>query len=361
MRFYTNQHPFYCGIDWHARSMDVCIVHHEGDRLLHRHMKAAPEPCLQAVAPYRDRLVVAVACLFTWYWLADLCAAEGLSFVLGQALSRKAMHGGKAQNDQIDSQKIAALLRGGLLPPASVSPADMRAPRDRCRRRPHLLRQRAALLAHVQHTHSHYNLPEMGKKIADKANRQGVAERFDDAAVHKTIAVDLALSTDDDERLRDLALSILTTAQQHDAHTLYRLPTVPGIGKSRRLVLPYDIQDLERFPPVQDFASYGRLVKCAQASAGKRVGTSGKQIGNAPLPWAFSEAAVVFVRHNPQGQKALARWEKKPDTGQALTILAHKLARAVSEMLKRKTAFALAVFLRASGSSAGEPAVSLDA
>ena len=152
-RFYTNQHPFYCGIDLHARSMYVCIVNHEGEILLHRHMKAAPEPFLKAVAPYRDCLVVAVECIFTWYWLADLCAAECISFVLGHALSMKAMHGGKATNDKIDSQKIAALLRGGLLPQASGYPADMRATRDLLRRRTHLMRKRAELLAHVQKTH----------------------------------------------------------------------------------------------------------------------------------------------------------------------------------------------------------------
>ena len=30
------------------------IVSHEGEMLLHRNMKAAPEPFLKAVAPYRD-------------------------------------------------------------------------------------------------------------------------------------------------------------------------------------------------------------------------------------------------------------------------------------------------------------------
>jgi transposase len=118
MRFYTKQHQFYCGIDLHARSMYVCIVNKEGEVLVHRHMKAAPEAFLKAVAPYRDGLVVAVECLFTWYWLADLCAQEGIPFVLGHALDMKAIHGGKAKTDQIDSQKIAALLRGGMLPQA---------------------------------------------------------------------------------------------------------------------------------------------------------------------------------------------------------------------------------------------------
>jgi transposase len=113
MRFYTKQHPFYCGIDLHARSMYVCIVSQNGEILLHRNMKAAREPFLQTIAPYREGLVVAVECIFTWYWLADLCAAQGLTFVLGHALYMQAIHGGKAKNDKIDSQKIAALLRGG--------------------------------------------------------------------------------------------------------------------------------------------------------------------------------------------------------------------------------------------------------
>ena len=119
MRFYTTQHPCYCGIDLHARSMYICILHQESEIMLHRNMKASPETFLKAIAPYRDAMVVAVECLFTWSWLADLCAQEGLPFVLGHALSMKAIHGGKAKNDQIDAHQIAVLLRGGMLPQAS--------------------------------------------------------------------------------------------------------------------------------------------------------------------------------------------------------------------------------------------------
>jgi hypothetical protein len=76
-RFDTTPHQFYCGIDRPARSMYVCILRHDGETLLHRHMQAAPEPFRKAVAPYREGLVVAVACMCTWYGLADLCAHEG--------------------------------------------------------------------------------------------------------------------------------------------------------------------------------------------------------------------------------------------------------------------------------------------
>src|SRR5712691_2545424 len=240
MRFYTQQHQFYCGIDLHARTMYLCLLNRDGEILVHRHMPAGPDPFLKAIAPYREDLVVCVECLFTWYWRADLCAREGIPFVLGHALSMKAIHGGKAKNDTIDAQKIAVLLRGGMLPQAYVYPAAMRATRDLLRRRMHLMRKRAELLAHIQHTNSQYNLPEIGKKLASKGNRDGVAERFPDPAVQKSIEVDLALIDHYDHLLRDVELSVLKTAKQHDANALYRLRTVPGIGEIRSLVLLYD-------------------------------------------------------------------------------------------------------------------------
>jgi transposase len=282
--------------------MYVCIVNHDGEIVLHKNMKAAPEPFLKAVAPDREGLVVAVECIFTWYWLADLCACEGLPFVLGHALYRKAIHGGTAKNDKIDAQKIAVLLRGGMLPQAYVYPAAMRATRDLRRRRMSLTRKRAELLGHVQQTNSQYKLPDIGKKRAYTANRTGVAERFPDPAVQKSVEVDLTLIGYYDQLLRDLEVHIVKAAKQPDAQTLSLLQTVPGIGKILRLVLLYEIHDIAQFPRVQDFVSSCRLVKCAKESAGKRYGTAGAKIGHAYLKWAFSEAAVLFLRDNPAGQ-----------------------------------------------------------
>jgi transposase len=88
--------------------------------------------------------------------------------------------------------------------------------------------------------------------------------------VQKTIEVDLALITYDDALLKDLELYILKTARHHDANTLYLLQTIPGIGKILSLVLLYEIHQIDRFPSVQDFASYARLVKCSKESGGKR-------------------------------------------------------------------------------------------
>jgi transposase len=111
------------------------------------------------------------------------------------------------------------------------------------------------------------------------------------------------------------------------------------------MVMLYEIHDIHRFPRVQNFASYARLVKCAKESAGKRHGTSGKKIGNPHLKWAFSEAAVLFLRGNPAAQRYKQRLVSKHGKSKALSILAHKLGRAVYYMLQRNQAFDMNRFL----------------
>jgi transposase len=339
MRFYNRQHQYYCGIDLHVKTMYLCILDATGQVLVHRNVPSTPGAFLETIAPYREDLVVAAECMFTWYWLADVCAAEGITFVLGHALAMKAIHGGKAKNDKIDSHKIAGLLRGGLLPQAYVYPAAMRATRDLLRRRLHLVRKRGQLLAHIQNTRAQYNLPEFGRRLAYPANRAGVGEHFPDPNVRKSIEVDLALLAQYDGLIADLETTLVRDAKRHDADAFHRLKSVPGIGKILALTILYEIHDIRRFDRVQEFASYARLVKCQKQSGGRTLGTSGAKMGNVHLKWAFSEAAVLFLRHTQDGKKLLAVIAKKHGKGKALSILAHKIGRAVYYMLSRGTVF----------------------
>ncbi len=201
------------------------------------------------------------------------------------------------------------------------------------------MRKRAELITHIQNTASQCLLPRFGKKIAYHGNRTDLAEHFTDPEVRKSIETNLALLDHYDRLLTDLELHLTRSAKVHDANAFYRLRSVPGIGQILALVLLYEIHDIQRFPRVQDFASYCRLVKCAKESDGKHYGYSGAKIGNAHLKWAFSEAAVLCLRRNPAAQQYVARLAHKHGKAKALTILAHKLARAVYFMLSRGHAF----------------------
>ena len=108
--------------------------------------------------------------------------------MLGHALAMKAIHGGKAKNDKLDSHKIAGLWRGGMLPQAYVYPPRMRDTRDLLRRRLHLVRKRGQLRAHIAHTCHQYQLP-------NDVGRHAESPTGDlDASVQKSLAIDLALA-----------------------------------------------------------------------------------------------------------------------------------------------------------------------
>jgi transposase len=339
MRFYNGQRQFYCGTDLHGKTMYVCILDRDGKVRAHRNLRCGPELFLKFIEPFRPNLVVGVECMFAWYWLADLCADEGIDFVLGHAQYMKMIHGGKAKNDRIDAHKLAVMLRGGMFPMAYVYPAKMRSTRDLLRRRNHLMRKRSELASHIANTNTQYGLPSHGR-VLDYARKQVIPlDKYKDPAVKMSMAVDQELIKFYNHLLPHLEQHILKLAGLHDPRGLALLRTVPGIGKILGLTMLYEIHDISRFPRVQDFASYTRLVAPPKKSAGKLKGFGRRKVGNVHLKWAFSEAAVLFMTKEPLARAFVERKARKHGKGKAISILAHKLGRAVYFMLKRKEAF----------------------
>jgi hypothetical protein len=98
-------------------------------------ISADPNKLHLILQPYIGNIVVGAECMHCWYWVSDFkvncevredtlgcCENLGVDFILGHALYMKAIHGGKAKNDRIDSYKIAKLIRGGNFPLAYVYP-----------------------------------------------------------------------------------------------------------------------------------------------------------------------------------------------------------------------------------------------
>ena len=346
MRFYTNSHKYTCGIDLHTKKMYVCILDSDANILIHKNIPTNSKAFLKLIEPYRDDLVVGVECMFSWYWLADLCDQEKIEFILGHALYMRCIHGGKAKNDKLDSEKIARIIHGRNFPLAYAYPAALRPVRDLMRRRSHLVRIKSEIQGHISITNYQYNLEPFEKNIVHKGNREGIADHFNNASVRLNVETDIAVMDHLHDRIRYLEHHIIKHTKGYDPRMLYRLKTVPGIGDVLALTIMYEVLSIDRFPTVQKFCSYCRLVKCHQESAGKKMGTGGSKIGNAHLKWAFSEAAVLFIRGNNQAQKYLDKLTKKFGKGKALSILAHKLGRAIYYMMKRNDVFDMNYFFR---------------
>lgn len=345
MRFFNRQHQFYAGIDLHARKMYICIIDSSGKTLFHKNMDSNPENLLTALGPYQDDIIVGVECVFTWYWIADCCRDNNIPFILGHALYMKAIHGGKTKNDKIDSAKIAALIRGGTFPLAYVYPREKRAARDLLRRRQYFVHQQSELLAHISNTNTQYNLPALEKRVRYAGNRTDLSEIFkDEPSVQLSIESDRKLLDSYHRIILDIEAAIKKHASQHDPFEYHLLRSVPGIGPILALVILYEIDTINRFEAVGNFISYARLVKCPHESNGKKSKGKNNKVGNPHLKWAFSEAAVLFLRNNEPAQKMKQRLASKYGKAKAISIIAQKLGRTVYFMLKRKQPFNPSVF-----------------
>jgi transposase len=237
----------------------------------------------------------------------------------------KAIHGGKVNNDRIDSQKIAQLLRSGMLPEAYAYPESMRSTRDLLRRRMYLVRRQGYAVAKPSCKHT-----------------------------SRTLAASIQVASNLLESLHQQILYVeqLIGEQAHDQDpvAVQLLRTIPGIGKILALTVLYEIGDVSRFPQVSNFTSYARLVKCAHESAGKKVVGRNNKIGNAHLtgvssPWAFGEAACLFLRESDQAKAWHQKLVSKYGKGKALSIIAQRLGRTAYTMLKRRTVFDREIFL----------------
>lgn len=346
MRFYNNTHPYYCGIDLHAKTLYICIIDQAGDVLIHREIPADLEKLYQILSPYIGDIVVGVECMHCWYWVSDFCEQHAINFILGHALYMKAIHGGKAKKDRIDSHKIAKLIRGGNFPLAYTYPKAMRATRDLLRRRLKIVRHGAHLKAHASNTTSQYNLPAHGLNLKNACAREQLRSTFPDKSVQKSIDLDMAILDCYAKELSKVEWFILQQAKQHNPLHLKLLKSIHGIGPILALTIIYEIGDIHRFESVQEFASYSRLVKCKAESAGKSYGTQGNKIGNANLKWAFSEAAALHLRGNDKAKRYLLNLQKRMSKAKALSVLAHKLGRCIYYVLKNERPFDEARFLR---------------
>ncbi len=346
MRFATPTAAYYCGIDLHARTMYLVVLDQAGVVRLDRNYPARPDAFRAAVAPFRPDLVVASECVHSWYWRADLCAGQKITFVLGHALGRKAVHGNKTKSDPPDADAIARLLRGGNLPMAYPYPKERRSLRDLLRARLRFVRLRARTYGHVHTALRQLNLPPVSNDVKVKSKRGAIPDAIPDEHVRRGVAADLELLDPLDATIRRLERDIEVAARPHYAREMAVLQSIPGVGLIISLTVLLEIDAIERFDTRQQFCSYARLIAPPLESAGKKVGVGCRKQGNAWLKWAFSEAAVLCAQKDERIGDYFKRLTSRHGTGKALGILAHKLGRAMYHLLLKKRVFDIDQFLR---------------
>ena len=337
----------YCvGVDLHWDNMYVCVLDANGEKHVHRSLRNSESVFRKVMAPYTHSLTLAVESTGTWYWLCDLCADMEIRFALGHAQYMKWIHGAKAKNDRIDSEKIARMTLGGNLPVAYAHPKELRATRDLLRRRSRFVSMRTGMMAHIKTINAQENMPALGRATKRKKSRDALSVLFQDRDMAMSIEADTATADYCDSIVTQIERHVHERTKEYKTKELAVLMSTPGVGKILALTIALEIHTIARFSSRQDFCSYSRLINSTHISNGKKLGSAGHKIGNPYLKWAFGEVALHAARVSSGINALRQKLAKKHGPGRSLAILAHKFGRAFYYMLKNGRAFDEDLFLK---------------
>jgi transposase len=338
---YVNVHrDYYAGIDMHATRMTLCIVSSTGAVILRRTLPNYFNQFLKIIQPYQHSIAVALESTFNWYWFVDACRATGIEVYLGHAYYMKAIHADKKKNDKIDAEKIANLLRAGLLPRAYACPLENRVVRDLVRHRHRLVYMRSRLLGQAKQTfyqYGHIDTKRNGLKA--KKTRQATVDTLTEPCTHTITNTSMELTSLLDKEIALVEQQALNNVEQTRKEDLDLLMTIPGVGRIIALTILNETDTLARFRKRQDYASYCRLAKPQHTSNGKCVGISNAKCGNPTLKWAYMEIITNATAHVPQIRVIHEQLLAKFHPLKARAILANNFCSAVYYMLKNKKPF----------------------
>jgi len=122
-------------------------------------------------------------------------------------------------------------------------------------------------------------------------------------------------------------------------HAYEVITSVTGIGPMIGQSILLESGPIERFPTVNDYASYARCVPSKKISNGKKKGEGNRKNGNKYLAYAFMEAAHYAAIWEPKIKRYYQRKSNRSHKMIAKKAIANKLAKACYHMLVRNEPF----------------------
>ncbi len=326
--------PYYLGIDLHSTTCVLGMVDQKGGRIFHRKLPNDLPVLLETLRRYKRRIKeVAVESTYNWYWMVDGLREAGYCVRLGHPSAFKRYEGLKYSDDKHDAFWLAEMLRLHILPTAFIYPKAQRMVRDLLRKRAFLVRQRVALMVGLQNTLVNHGQKKLNAN-AMKSIRQNHVKGLlaDDEALALSTQVSKECIDFYTTRIKRIERDVVQRVALEEPYKL--LLTAPGIGVVLGLTIMLETGPISRFPQVGNYASYCRKVSSRWLSNDKLKDRGNERNGNAYLAWAFSEAAELARRFDPQVQAYYERKMRRSHRLVAHFAVAHKLARAVYFMLR---------------------------
>ena len=315
------------GVDLHKRLSQIAVLTDDGALRQHRVRNDAArlEQFFVELPPHTP---VAIEATGTWWWLVDLLDRLGHQPVLSHPKATKAIAAARLKNDKVDTQRLALLLRGDLLPTVWIPPAALREARELVRHRITLVWLRSAVRNRLLSMLARRNLqPTRAKSwLAQRSPPELRALPLSSSPA--TLREDcLALVPILDAQIRRLDQELV--ARWGADPRVLRLTTIPGVGPFIAIVLVLELGDIQRFPSAKHLASYIGLTPRIRASADHvRTGHITKE-GHRLLRWVLVLAATQAARRPGPLRAWVRALQQRKGRKTARVALARRLAEMV--------------------------------
>jgi transposase len=229
-------------------------------------------------------------------------------------------------------------LRLGILPEGYIYPKGERPVRDLLRKRGHLVRLRTSLILSLENIIMRNYGRRLGVNDIKRLREDRVSPLFEG---NEDMALAGMVSK---ETIDFLTRRIHTIERAVEGKVTLKEPyryllTLPGVGRVLALTIMLETGPLDRFHKVGNYVSYCRKVSSHWTSNGKKKGKGNKKSGNRYLAWAYSEAAQLGRRFDPQARAYYNRKMHKTNFMVAHSALSHKLARAAYFVMRDQVPF----------------------
>jgi transposase len=329
---------YYSGIDLHKDMSFITTIDDSGSVVKQSKLPNEEYAILNYFFSQGRNHKAVVESTSNWYWLSDLLRNHQIELTLTHAKYLKAISYAKVKTDKVDSHILAQLLRMNLIPGAHQISTEKRGLRDMMRARLRLVHKKTSCLNSIH-------------RLLEKFNFSVPNNRPMHDLSTLDLLTDLPFNSEYKFQLDILKEQVILFNRQIKAlekslHPLLipnpdiqRLLYIPGIGKVLAFTIYLEVDGIERFPDVNQFYSYCRLVPGADNSNRRHKHKSGNKDGNKYLKMAFTEAGFRAAQYYKEIKQFYQSKARKKHKNIARILVAKELAKICFYLLKDKVDF----------------------
>jgi transposase len=324
----------YVGLDVHRKSVVATAVDPMGRPVSQAKFGPSDRELVEYLGSLPGSKRVALEACSVWQHLYDAAESTGAEVVLSNPFKTRLIAEANLKTDRVDSEALATLLRGNLLPTSYAPPPEIRALRSLVHERLFYRRKATSIIVHTYAVLLQRGVEYEDRILVHRRKRESLRE----------------LHLDEVDRALDalIHLDAICKVLDQRVHEAYRtssdaqlLATIPGIGELTAVALAAWITPIERFPTAEKLVSYLGLCPTTRQSGESLYHGRLKKDSNELIRTLLIEASWTHrsrVKRGTVAKKARRVGRRRGGTKGAVAG-AHSLAKSIFAMLKRRESF----------------------